>query len=156
MSKSLQQWLDEYGVSHQNPTNKKIHWIAVPIIYFTVVALLWCLPTPWSRESYLGLNWALLALIPTMLFYARLSLPLMIGMLLISVLMCGLLIAYLAFVPFPLAYTAIIIFIVAWIFQFIGHHIEGKKPSFFKDLQFLLIGPLWVMHFLYRRWHWKV
>jgi len=45
----------------------------------------------------------------------------------------------------PLLWIAIGVFVVAWIGQFIGHQIEGKKPSFFKDLQFLLIGPAWVV-----------
>jgi uncharacterized membrane protein YGL010W len=43
------------------------------------------------------------------------------------------------------------LFVFAWVFQFAGHEVEGKKPSFFKDLQFLLIGPAWLMHFLFRR-----
>lgn len=38
------------------------------------------------------------------------------------------------------------IFVVAWIAQFYGHHVEGKKPSFFADLQFLMIGPLWLLY----------
>ena len=42
------------------------------------------------------------------------------------------------------------VFVLAWIGQFIGHLIEGKRPSFFKDLQFLLIGPAWLMAFVYR------
>ena len=42
-------------------------------------------------------------------------------------------------------------FIVAWIGQFIGHKIEGKKPAFFKDLQFLLIGPVWLLSFIYNK-----
>ena len=54
-------------------------------------------------------------------------------------------------VPYPLWQTAIVIFVVAWIGQFVGHKIEGKKPSFFKDLQFLLVGPMWLMHFIYKR-----
>jgi uncharacterized membrane protein YGL010W len=45
------------------------------------------------------------------------------------------------------------VFVIAWIGQFIGHKIEGKKPSFFDDLRFLLIGPLFVLSFLYRRFH---
>jgi uncharacterized membrane protein YGL010W len=45
----------------------------------------------------------------------------------------------------PLFYTSLLIFVVAWVGQFYGHHIEGKKPSFLKDLQFLLIGPAWVL-----------
>ena len=46
---------------------------------------------------------------------------------------------------------AIGVFVVAWIGQFIGHHIEGKRPSFFTDLTYLLVGPLWTLNKLYRR-----
>ena len=51
----------------------------------------------------------------------------------------------------PLWLTSVVIFIVAWIGQFVGHAVEGKRPSFFKDLQFLLIGPLWLLAAAYRR-----
>lgn len=44
-----------------------------------------------------------------------------------------------------LIYASLIIFILSWIGQFYGHKIEGAKPSFLKDLEFLLIGPLWVI-----------
>jgi uncharacterized membrane protein YGL010W len=43
------------------------------------------------------------------------------------------------------------IFVITWIFQFVGHKIEGKKPSFLKDLQFLLIGPIWLLHFVLKK-----
>ena len=43
------------------------------------------------------------------------------------------------------------IFIVSWIGQFIGHKIEGQKPSFFDDLKFLLIGPAWLLSFIYKK-----
>jgi uncharacterized membrane protein YGL010W len=52
---------------------------------------------------------------------------------------------------FPLWGLALILFVIAWVFQFVGHNIEGKKPSFLKDLQFLLIGPAWLMHFIYKK-----
>ena len=45
----------------------------------------------------------------------------------------------------------ITVFILAWIGQFIGHKIEGKKPSFFEDIQFLLIGPAWLLSFIYKK-----
>jgi uncharacterized membrane protein YGL010W len=57
----------------------------------------------------------------------------------------------LALIHFPLWGLALILFVIAWIFQFVGHNIEGKKPSFLKDLQFLLIGPAWLMHFIYKK-----
>ena len=55
----------------------------------------------------------------------------------------------------PLWLIGIAVFVGAWIGQFIGHKIEGKKPSFFKDVQFLLIGPAWLMAFIYRRAGWE-
>jgi uncharacterized membrane protein YGL010W len=51
----------------------------------------------------------------------------------------------------PLWLVSAIVFVVAWIGQFYGHKVEGKKPSFLKDIQFLLIGPAWLLHFIYRR-----
>jgi uncharacterized membrane protein YGL010W len=51
----------------------------------------------------------------------------------------------------PLWLVSLVIFAVAWIGQFYGHKVEGKKPSFFKDIQFLLIGPAWLMHFVYKK-----
>jgi uncharacterized membrane protein YGL010W len=50
-----------------------------------------------------------------------------------------------------LALYALIIFVVAWIGQFIGHKIEGKKPSFLQDVQYLLIGPAWLLHFIFKK-----
>ncbi len=50
----------------------------------------------------------------------------------------------------PVWRSALVVFVVAWIGQFIGHKIEGKKPSFLQDLQFLLIGPVWLLGFIYR------
>jgi uncharacterized membrane protein YGL010W len=40
---------------------------------------------------------------------------------------------------------SIAIFVAAWIAQFVGHNIEGKKPSFLEDIQYLWIGPLFVL-----------
>jgi len=40
--------------------------------------------------------------------------------------------------PIPTA-----LFVVGWIFQFVGHGFEGKPPEFFKDPRFLLVGLRW-------------
>jgi uncharacterized membrane protein YGL010W len=47
--------------------------------------------------------------------------------------------------------VCLVIFVIAWIGQFIGHNIEGKKPSFLTDLKFLLIGPIWLLHFIFKK-----
>jgi uncharacterized membrane protein YGL010W len=144
--RSLNQWLGLYSESHRHPTNKQLHWICVPPIVWTVVALLYAIPAPVP-----GL-WAWLAMLPAFVWYARLSLPLSIGLglfFLSLILLSGLLYQILG--PAKLAISAAVVFVLAWVGQFIGHHYEGRKPSFFNDLAFLLIGPAWLMAHLYRR-----
>jgi len=150
-TRSMQQWFDAYGVSHKNPTNKAIHWICVPIIYFCVVGFLYSLPMP-DAPPFSGPHMlAKLAIGLVGVFYLRISFPIMIGMLLWSVL-CYVLYSYIDLVaPWPLWAICSVLFVLAWIGQFYGHKVEGAKPSFLHDLQFLMIGPAWLMGFIYRR-----
>ena len=142
--KSVQDWLDAYGESHQNPINKKIHWICVPLIMLSLLGLLWMLKIPiLNKSEYLNATTLLIFLVS--IYYIRLSIPMGIGMLVISFIMIYIIILMNNLGVMPYIY----IFIAAWIGQFIGHKIEGKKPSFFEDLQFLLIGPLWLLSQVY-------
>ena len=144
-------WLSEYGLSHRNPTNKLLHWICVPLIMLTVLGLLWSLPVPAKFSSVSPwLNWATLFATATLFYYLLLSPSLAVGVLITFVVLL-LATEWLATLPWPLWATSLTIFVVAWIGQFIGHAIEGKRPSFFKDVQFLLIGPLWLLAAAYRR-----
>ena len=145
--KTQKQWFDEYAVSHQNKTNQLIHYFCVPLIFFSIVGLFMSIPSL-IIANLLKINnpiietWATLILALLLIFYLRLSLSTFLKMLLFS-LICLLGNYYLANF-FPLFYTSLVIFVAAWMGQFYGHKLEGKKPSFFKDLQFLLIGPAWV------------
>lgn len=150
-AKSADQWFEEYGESHQNPINKSIHWICVPTIAACVIALFWELPTPALVHGIPMLNWATLIVVFSLIFYLRLSLSLAAGMFIFSAVAVALIVAYQRFGPTPVWQVALAIFVLAWVGQFIGHSIEGKKPSFFKDLQFLLIGPIWLLGFIYRK-----
>ncbi|WP_068318403.1 DUF962 domain-containing protein [Polycladidibacter hongkongensis] len=144
--------LAEYGESHQNATNKLIHWVCVPLIAWTVTALLWSIPTPLGFRLVPYWNWCTLVLALAVLYYVVLSPMLALGMLLFAVLcVWGNQALATAGLAWPLWQIALAVFVIAWIGQFIGHKIEGKKPSFFKDLQFLLIGPAWLLHFIYNR-----
>lgn len=146
--KTLNQWFDEYAVSHQNETNQLIHYICVPAIFFSIVGMFMSIPATFISNT-LNLNnpfvenWATIVLILLLLFYLRLSFSMFLKMLLFSIL-CIIGNYYLG-QNLPLFYSSLVIFVVAWIGQFYGHKIEGKKPSFLKDLQFLLIGPAWVI-----------
>ena len=151
--KTAAQWLSEYGESHQDKFNKIVHYICVPSIFFSLVGLLASIPLgglpamlPAVLAPYAHLGTALI--IFGLVFYLRISFPLFVGMLLMSVLVLwG--VNRLATIGIPLWASSLIIFVIAWIFQFIGHKHEGKKPSFFKDLQFLMIGPGWTLSHFY-------
>jgi uncharacterized membrane protein YGL010W len=149
--RTLNQWLNEYGESHKNETNKLIHWICVPAIFFSIMGLLYCIKLPWLITNGLELNVAMIVLLLTTIYYLSLSIQIGMGMLLFGILCLALCYVVENFLSLPLWGFSIIIFIVAWIGQFYGHKVEGKKPSFFKDLQFLLIGPAWLMSFVYKK-----
>ena len=150
--RTADQWLEDYGDSHRNRTNKALHWICVPVIAWCVLGLLWSLPVPAGMRALpLAANWGSIAVLAALLYYSVLSLRLMLGVL-------PLLLASLWSIDqvdrwqaVPLWSICVLLFVLAWIGQFVGHAIEGKRPSFFKDLQFLMIGPLWLMADLYRR-----
>ncbi|UOU97927.1 DUF962 domain-containing protein [Chryseobacterium daecheongense] len=136
----------EYGESHRNATNKLIHWICVPLIFWTMLGFISLIPSKSICFIYIGcisfVSLAVIALIT--LFYMRLSFLIGFIMILIMILMESF--AYGLNTRFEQPWLIyLIIFVVTWVLQFIGHRIEGKKPSFLKDLQFLLIGPIWLL-----------
>ena len=134
----LDRLLATYGESHLHPTNEVIHFVCVPVIAFSLLGLLW------SAHPLAALGLVMLSLV----YYLTLSVPFALGMLLMSATMLGIL----ALLPQAWVWQiSLAVFVVAWIGQFIGHKIEGKKPSFFDDVRYLLIGPLFVLSFLYRR-----
>ena len=130
--------LAKYSESHVNHTNEIIHFVCVPAIVFTLLGIVW-----WIHPLA-----ALAVTIAALAYYVKLSPPFAVGMVVMAGLMLGLLSLMPSQAVLPLSLA---IFVLAWIGQFIGHMIEGKKPSFLDDLRFLLIGPLFVLSFLYRR-----
>lgn len=144
----MQDWLDAYAVSHQNKTNKAIHFVCVPLIVFSVVGLFMSIPNGLLKQlsgisSDALANWAVVTLIPIMFFYLRLSVKM--GVLILAFLSLCIYGNVQIAGFYPLWQTSLAIFVVAWIGQFYGHKLEGQKPSFFDDLKFLLIGPAWIL-----------
>lgn len=141
--REVDRWLGNYSEDHRNPVNIVIHWICVPLIVWTVIAALWVLPVPaWlGRAGF----WAGAAMFFAMAFYLRLSRTLGFGMLIMFVVFGSVSeVLYRVLGPRDLLWLAIGVFVVAWIAQFIGHHIEGRRPAFLTDLVYLLIGPAWI------------
>jgi uncharacterized membrane protein YGL010W len=154
--KSAHQWFEAYAESHQNPTNKLIHWICVPLIFFSILGLLASFSMglfgliPADSEYFAYLHLGTLGLLVSLGFYLRLSPKLSIGLLVFAA-FCLYGIKWMYLSEKPLWSSSLTIFVAAWVGQFYGHKVEGKKPSFFQDVQFLLIGPAWLMHFIYKR-----
>ncbi len=148
--RKLQSWLDEYSASHKNPTNKLIHWICVPLIFFSITGLFYSIELPIEIGGGMKFNFAIVLLAGVIIYYFLLSRTLWVGMLLFSTI-CMFACYAIQKAGLPLWLVSIIVFVLAWAGQFYGHNVEGKKPSFFKDIQFLMIGPAWLMSFIYKR-----
>ncbi len=143
----------EYAESHRNSTNKLIHWICVPLIFWTILGFISLIPSKSIGFRYIGeisyVSFAAIALVT--IFYTRLSF--LIGLIMFFVMILMESFAYGINIRFEekswIVYLAV--FVITWIFQFVGHKIEGKKPSFLKDLQFLLVGPIWLLSFILKK-----
>lgn len=148
--RTMQDWLDSYSQDHQNPTNQVFHWLCVPPIVWSVVALLWTIPVPasFARPG----AWSVLVMVLAFYWYWKRSHRLALGLLLAFALL-GLFtnVLYFRLGAGTLRNTAIAVFVLAWVGQFIGHQYEGRRPSFLTDLSYLLIGPAWLMAKLLRK-----
>jgi uncharacterized membrane protein YGL010W len=136
--RSIDALLAKYSESHRHPTNELIHFVCVPVIVFSLLGLIWSIDPLLALIVAEGSLW----------YYFKLSRAFAAGMFVMTTVMLVLLAMMPPMTVLPLS---VAVFVVAWIGQFIGHKIEGKKPSFLEDLRFLLIGPLFVLSFLYRR-----
>lgn len=136
-TRRVDQLLAHYGESHRNPVNELIHIVAVPLIMLSLLGLLQSIH-PWVPLVVMALS---------LVYYARLSMVFLLSMLMMGLVM----LAVVRAMGEAVLTWSVAIFVLAWIAQFIGHHIEGKKPSFFEDLQYLLVGPLFVLSVIYRR-----
>lgn len=143
----------EYAESHQNSTNKTIHWICVPLIFWSILGFISLIPSPHIFIEYFGMISivSLVAIFLVTFFYFRLSWRIALIMVFIMLLMEHLV----YFINIEFQHKSWIcflsVFVLSWIGQFYGHKIEGKKPSFLKDLQFLLVEPIWLLHFILKK-----
>ena len=154
--KRIDDGLREYREHHRNPVNQIIHRVCIPLILFSSLGMLWPVPIPeigtiLPMPFAAFLNLSTLVGLVTLALYLRLSVALFVGMSLLFALFSTTLYALDLWCPIPLFAISIALFAIAWVGQFVGHQIEGKKPSFFDDVQFLLIGPAWVLDPVYRK-----
>jgi uncharacterized membrane protein YGL010W len=135
----VDQLLAHYGESHTHPTNELIHYVAIPLIMLSLVGMMFALH-PAVAYLFMGAS---------MVYYVPLSMVFLAAMAVVAAAMLG--VIHLMDAAGVLLGASVAIFVVAWVFQFIGHKIEGKKPSFFEDIQYLWVGPLFVLSKLFAK-----
>jgi uncharacterized membrane protein YGL010W len=146
----MRDWLYRYSQDHQHPTNQLLHAICVPLIVWSAIAMMWTIPVPeaWFRPG----SWAVLAIVLSFAWYwkhsRRLGAALLVAL---AIMALGCFWADRQIGAAALLRTGLAVFVIAWLGQFIGHLIEGRRPSFFTDLAYLLVGPAWLMDKLLRR-----
>ena len=138
-SRRIDELLNHYAQSHLHPTNERIHFAAIPLIMLSLIGLLFCVH-PLAAYVFI---------LASMIYYLRLSLPFTAAMTVWSALMLALVHA----MGEQRLFICLAIFVGAWVMQFIGHKMEGRKPSFFEDVQYLWIGPLFVLRPLLMKFH---
>ena len=139
--RTIEKLLEQYSESHRNKTNVIIHGIAVPSIFFVTFGLIWAIPVP-EFIAVFNITWAHIVAIPVLFYYFKLSGPIGAAMTLFTIACFGG-VKFLVHMNISVWQFCLALFVIMWILQFVGHKVEGKKPSFFDDLRFLLIGPAW-------------
>lgn len=132
--------LAHYGESHRNPVNEAIHLVAIPVIMLSIVGMLYALH-PWVAYAFLAAS---------LVYYLRLGAPVLTAAMVVWTALLLLLVHALGAALLP---VSVALFVGGWVAQFVGHKLEGKKPSFFEDLQYLWVGPLFVLTRLLDRLH---
>ena len=137
-SRPVDRLLAHYAQSHRDPRNGAIHCVAIPLIMLSLVGLIYSIH-PWAAYVFLAASLVYYVRIGSWVFLATMAVISAAAIALVQALGNALLPASVA------------VFVAAWIAQFVGHKLEGKKPSFFEDLQYLWVGPLFVLAKLFAR-----
>jgi uncharacterized membrane protein YGL010W len=128
----------DYASYHQTKGNKWFHRLGIPLIMLTLIGMLARVGIATIGGIRLDAGMVLIAL--AVLYYLILEWRLAIPMLVVSI---GF---YLLGLRLPLSVN-VALFILGWIFQFVGHSVyEHKKPAFLQNGVHLLIGPLWILN----------
>ncbi|MEJ6500348.1 MAG: DUF962 domain-containing protein [Rhodobacterales bacterium] len=107
MTRKIDTLLAEYGESHQNPTNKLVHWICVPVIVWSLMALIWSIPVPAVFRPVPNLTWLTPILLAAILYYIVVSWRLAVGVLVCLIICLCLIVYYQASFTLPLWQVAL-------------------------------------------------
>jgi uncharacterized membrane protein YGL010W len=147
----MDSWLRRYEETHRDLTNPVFYWAAVPMVVLGTVGLLWALPIPdeFFEISPL-LNWGTAFLMASAVYYFIISVSLAIGMLPFVIGVAGINM-WLVGSNLPLPHVSLGLLLTGIIGLWLGHRNENGLRAVLQDLQFMMIGPAWLLSVLYRR-----
>jgi uncharacterized membrane protein YGL010W len=123
----------DYASYHQTKGNKTFHRLGIPLIMLSLIGML-------ARAGVGHVNAAVALIVVSEIVYFMLEWRLAVAMLVVSVAF------YFAGAAIPL-WINMALFVLGWIFQFIGHSVyEHKSPAFLTNVLHLLVGPLWILN----------
>ena len=144
-------WLRRYEETHSDLTNPVVYWAAVPMVVLGTVGLLWSLPIPDAFYEISPLmNWGTAFLMAAAVYYFIISVSLAIGMLPFVIGVAGINM-WLDGSDFSLLRVSIVLLLAGIIGLWLGHRNQGGIRPVLDDLQFMMIGPAWLLSVLYKR-----
>ncbi|MEJ2297244.1 MAG: DUF962 domain-containing protein [Woeseiaceae bacterium] len=147
----IDSWLERYERNHQDLENPVVYWAAVPMIVLGTVGVLWYLPAPVEFfEISPLLNWGTAFLMATAIYYFIISLSLAIGML-PFLLGIAAIHSWLAQSGYPQLGVSIALLIAGTVGLWLGRRGNGGLSAILQDFQLMMIGPVWLLSVLYRR-----
>lgn len=144
-------WLTDYGKSHRNITHAPVYWTSALVLVFGTVGLLWSLPVPAEFiEISPILNWGTTFLLATVVYYFIISLPLAIGMLPFIVVVV-IFEVWLQWSPYSAVHASSGLLTAGLVGLYLGHYRGAGLIGVVRDVQLMMIAPVWLLSRIYRR-----
>ena len=135
---SVEALFADYASYHQTAGNKTFHRLGIPMIMLSLIGML--TQVPLFDAATVRVDLAMILIAASSAYYFVIEWRLAMAMIAISIAFyfIG------AAIPF---WINVALFVLGWIFQFIGHRVyEHKNPAFFRNFVHLLVGPLWILN----------
>jgi uncharacterized membrane protein YGL010W len=128
----------DYASYHQTKGNKFFHRLGIPMIMLSLIGML--TQVKLFNAGTIQLDAAMVLIALSSAYYFVIEWRLGIAMIAVSI------VFYFLGAALGL-WINVVLFVLGWIFQFIGHKVyEHKNPAFFRNFVHLLIGPLWILN----------
>jgi uncharacterized membrane protein YGL010W len=132
----------DYASYHKTAGNKAFHRLGIPLIMLTAIGMLVRVQLfhAFPTAGGIRVDAAMLLIAASTIYYLTVEWRLALAMLAVSIAF------YFAGAWMPM-WLNVALFILGWVFQFIGHSVyEKQNPAFFRNFVHLLVGPLWILN----------